>query len=153
MLAPAGSAHSVILDEVVASAPCCTSSAVTCPVIPSRKHIKRLLLLLAFVLPHPESGKEKQKAGGQSMQEVFASFCFHSVVETGSRPHARWVRRLTYLLTPVTFDRDYSALQIIHRQGSIIIEAESESRRKKINESWEDVQENYIKTSQKTPNI
>lgn len=37
--------------------------------------------------------------------------------------------RFTYLLTPVTFDRDYSALQIIHQQGSIIIEAESESRR------------------------
>lgn len=36
--------------------------------------------------------------------------------------------RFTYLHTPVTFDRDYSALQIIHRQGSIIIEAESESR-------------------------
>lgn len=62
-------------------------------------------------------------------------------------------RRLTYLLTPVTFDRDYSALQIIHRQGSIIIEAESESRKKinKINESWEDVQENVFQRYLKLP--
>lgn len=64
-------------------------------------------------------------------------------------------RRLTYLLTPVTFDRDYSALQIIHRQGSIIIEAESESGRK-ITESLEDVQENVFsdtETTQKTFNL
>lgn len=63
--------------------------------------------------------------------------------------HLQGGRRLTYLLTSVTFDRDYSALQIIHRQGSIIIEAERESRGK-INESFEDVQENVCSDTETT---
>lgn len=37
--------------------------------------------------------------------------------------HAASGCSFTYLLTPVTFDRDYSALQIINQYRSIIIEA------------------------------
>lgn len=108
---------------------CYTSSVVTCPVILTITAMN-VFLATPWQKRFQERNKQakendietKERRNGKwihmhikyaQRRDEFTRWCWGSIAES----------RLTYLLTSATFDRGYSALQIINQYRSIIIEA------------------------------